>query len=676
MSAIIRALHTRNRETLSNITLGEAIAAVLLLASSCILAVKVLNATLHSVNPYWPSPANGSFQLLNPLRRLASGAALGNDYIVFHGAGWILPSLPGYLSGGSTFYSAEVAKQFVSGLAFPVTAAMLVWATTRSFRRWILVTGPLLAVIIAVFPALIEPGNASPGVRASAGCLAAMSVVLWHTRIDGRRWARATLATAAAAMAILLATDQALTVALAITGTAIVLPAIRRSWPEARRGLLFAAAVLATTFIAVLFLARGSLSSVLTVVRYYASVVPAEQAWFFGSPPNLYVYSWANLFQQHSQFLVVGTIGVVGLVASGVLSYRVFPKGQLPAGAPRTGSAFLASSTLFLGSLFVTASYLGYSSPHYLAIATAMQVVGGALLLSTRIQGGAPSKASLRPAAAAFVALGLLLLVPGIIARSATTSLHPDYVKGLAKAQAFVAACKSGERTWSTYSGLLEAAGNCFNPSTDYIIQAQGFIRQRYETAFLKSKPAFVQTMRGDTFNYESWLRENYGGFYGSLLGSYTPVATTGYSIIWRRNSAGTKPGLTYCGETVSPMANPMAVPVVNPRPQCRVGILTIKYSISGWGLRIPFLNRLARPIVHFIRSDANVPVTLNPAFTSATFPIRVPKRGGPSSIVPVPYGLTPGLQIHVVGVSTKWYSVSNKGLWPSAIGRWWGPFV
>ncbi len=638
------------------------------------LILKALRGAAVAVDPYWPPYADGAFQLLNPLRRLLAGGSLGGEYVVFYGPGWHLPFVPGFLLGGQDLAAGEITRQVVGTFAFPLALGFLLWLILRSPRRTATVMGPLIAVILVVLPELTETGNGVPGIRASAAILVAVAVLTWVRARQpdagsggGGRW---TGPLVAAGVAGLLAADQ-LVVFVVSACLLIFLPAVwQKRWRDARAGLTFMLGGCASFVIGVAILAHGSPTGTVTALRYSLVDVPADQIWFFGSWPNQYIRSWAELFLDHAAFVVV--IAVASVLAVAAIVKVLKRAAGRPPGPPEATAVAASAGVLAIAAFVVSSSYLGYTGKHYLTIAVGLELVAGVVLglsalpNSGRTLGHRPSRYVRWVWAGA--AAAVLVAVPSTLARVLPFNLVPGYRGWLVTGQVLTDECRGGQPTWSTYSTLLEATAGCFNPSTDYIIHAVGSQRQQYLRAFRDSDPAVVQTLRGDIFKYEAWLRDNYADLYLRLYRHYEPVASSTHSVFWRRLS-GASP-VRECGTNTGTAF----VPIVAPHPPpCQLAAVTVRYGLSGVGVHIPLLNRLSRAAITVEGSRVtSETIAVNPRGSVARFPVipADPRTG--FRLIPSVDGLAPGVSLEISAIEVEWLTTPSRSLWKDVFTTWW----
>lgn len=134
-----------------------------------------------SIRPFNGFFANGSFQVLNPLRRIADGQALGVDFQFFHGM--LIPYLiyPVYKFFGGDLYGAEVSRYFVTFIA---TLTALGTFYLCLIRRWYFVIFLAIHVMLFREEELWTPSNSLGGLRACFPLIFAALLLL----PKGNRW--------------------------------------------------------------------------------------------------------------------------------------------------------------------------------------------------------------------------------------------------------------------------------------------------------------------------------------------------------------------------------------------------------------------------------------------------------------------------------------------------------
>jgi hypothetical protein len=122
---------------------------------------------IHALNTaLWfnGAPADGPFEVYNPLRRIEAGQTPGRDFIQYHGIGVPYLHYPLFaLFGGKTLTASELSRQFTSILLFILSLGAFAWVTLRRGPQvWI---GMALSILFveSLFP--FELRAAAPGNR-------------------------------------------------------------------------------------------------------------------------------------------------------------------------------------------------------------------------------------------------------------------------------------------------------------------------------------------------------------------------------------------------------------------------------------------------------------------------------------------------------------------------------
>lgn len=302
--------------------------------------------------------ANGAFQSLNPLRRLAAGEAIGNDFNFFHGIGVPLLHLPFYYLFGQGFLASEVARFVISPVVFTLTT-FIVFFTFR--RQWIFAltwTVVIVASALLILPFFVLPVTSMLGIRSAIPVLL-LAVMLkqealrrplfrwpwlsWLSRYD-------VVAAFLLAASFLCGTEFGMAAILGflITNTVYKYKARQlfreRLWHSVRIGGLLVVMLV----LLYLTLTRGAL---IEPLRFALIEIPADQFWYFGVPPNSFLHL-GNLLPT-----ILTDVGLLGLwllaIVAGFLVYRVH----------RLGSHRVQAQAFMFGLLtgcFGMVSMLGY----------------------------------------------------------------------------------------------------------------------------------------------------------------------------------------------------------------------------------------------------------------------------------------------------------------------------
>lgn len=137
-----------------------------------ILGLLFMSASLDSLNHilnFNGPAANGAFQLMNPLTRLANGEVLGRDFQFFHGSGVVLVHYPLFEIFGKGLFGAEMSRWFTSVILFFMSGLLLCFAwfgriNFQSISKSVLAF-IVLFLITSSLTEVILPSNSLLGVR-------------------------------------------------------------------------------------------------------------------------------------------------------------------------------------------------------------------------------------------------------------------------------------------------------------------------------------------------------------------------------------------------------------------------------------------------------------------------------------------------------------------------------
>ena len=157
----------------------------------------------------------------------------------------------------------------------------------------------------------------------------------------------------------MLSTEQGLAVTLAYVIVAAV--AIVRSDDRLQQLLeTIGTLALAVATLVLCLLAFGGFAGMRGALRYNFQIVPMDQYWFFGSPPNVFVPSWLDGLRMAIANPMIGMALVLGAVASVVYVVRLW---RMPDGERRRRNFALAVLPLY--GLISCGSLLGVFTTAY-----------------------------------------------------------------------------------------------------------------------------------------------------------------------------------------------------------------------------------------------------------------------------------------------------------------------
>ena len=246
-------------------------------------------------------PDNGPFQIFNPLRRIAAGQVGGRDFIFFHGIGVPYLHYPLFaLFGGKTLIASELSRQLTSFILFVLSLAAFVKVTLkRPAQQWI---GAAIAVMFmeALFPFGAAPGHSLVSARATMPIFAFAAL-----QLAVRDWVKAMLVGLCIALGFLCGTEHGIAIGIslvAVSGITLVNSLFLRA-RTGSSGLNFRFTGLALAsgalFSMILFLLLCGVEGSRQALHYNLVELPANQFWFFGSPPLPYLGAWRELILDH-----------------------------------------------------------------------------------------------------------------------------------------------------------------------------------------------------------------------------------------------------------------------------------------------------------------------------------------------------------------------------------------
>ncbi len=603
-----------------------------------LLCVGLLSVGLETAIHFNGPPIDGPFQLYNALRRIAAGQHIGVDFQFFHGAGVpYLHYLPFRLFGGG-FFASEIARQVVSVALFSITFVAVFFAWTRDWVATMRMSlAATLGTIVLRLDALYLPINSLLGVRSTMPILFAAALTLSLAPVR-----RSILAGIVLGVALLLGTEQGLAVIAAFVAAQALLALRTRRWRAIAgdTGLTIAAGVV-TYAIVVLILGRG-LAGLRGAAAYNFRLVPMDQFWYFGGPPNRFMSRWGQL----SELSFVGPWMVATVVIMAMVLVRLW---RTPAGQEdrrRLGEAVLG----VYGSLSMV-SVLGVLVTVYLEPAVRVGIIL-ILLALYREADRLPLVRSTnvlwrkwRGAAGVLVVLMITMYMRfGALQTAVLAPLHvidshviagdpptfsPPWRDAIATGQRVVDEFTAREHRkpviWSTYSTMLEAKNGLFHPSFDYIIHALGPENRRaYQAAFATAHADIVQTLKPSYAVYEEWLESNDWPMYRELLRNYKLVAETEWTYFWERRDA---PGLGVRGIAAGPVQpdqHRADLNVVAPNDTLTLLQVRMRYHVVNPWRRVPVVGALPRYVVEISGSSDRNAVSLAPYETERTFPVMV----------------------------------------------------
>ncbi|MFZ2545272.1 MAG: hypothetical protein WAW80_04810 [Candidatus Saccharimonadales bacterium] len=656
------------------------VSAVYLIVFLCWLIVFSIDNGVH-MSTY---PANGTFQLYNPMRRLAMGQIIGLDFPFFHGIGVPLLHYPLFLLLGGGVFAAEVCKWFISPILFLASSYFFFFSYFRNIKKSIIALVLLLAVSL-MWVDVIWPGNSLIGVRGVFPILIA-GTLLWQTsryiQIRKVRLPVNELATLILlGCAPIFGTEQGLAAILAYASIQLFIilrdkkHRISNTLKLASKGVLILLVMFATYTIV-----TGG--HPLTAMRYAFFDIPMDQGWYFGTEITGYL-KWENalpwLFHPILMniwiVILVGTISFFFIIKYGDRRHILLP-----------------FSFLIVCSIIVfTVSITGYYTPmtQLIPLQRSMSLIAVAsvvtLLFNNQTWRWINSNIKRLPIITIPILLISIVLISGIfvklnaikslpikqdfrLAREARVSNDYFAASSLWKQSIdmFRPYIKPNRTVWSMYTGIYDTTfGNNVGLShggEDYIIHALGDKRRLdYQNDFLRIKPNYVITMKPDIFGYEEWLWHNHWEIYKQIFTCYKLLTENSSNYLWEiRLDCVDKPSPTTKASVINNKAilpgNKTALPIVY--------TVDIDYeALAG----IPGTARISR---YFIKVDSKQEaqkynITLPSHKNTWSFPVIVLPGEKNVTISAFVDGIIPNSDIRLLGVKYNQTVIEPSNLSP-----------
>jgi hypothetical protein len=635
------------------------------LALVAFFVVPALVVAAETALHFTGSAIDGPFQLYNALRRIAAGFRPGVDFQFFHGVGvpyvhyWLFRAL------GGRFQDAEMARELIAAVVFPVSLLLFFRAFAQTWTRAACLTAAALGAVYALkLVPLLFALNSMLGLRSALPAL--IPIVMYRVE---RRDIRLVCTGMMLGIALFVSTEQG----LAATGALVIVSALlifRR--PDRRRQLADAVTTLAIA-IATLFVALtivGGTRGAVGALRYNFKLVPMDQYWFFGAPPNPFIPSWGEGIRMLVADPMIGLALVLGAGAVIVHSRHLWRVPTSESGRIETALTFLA-----LYGVLSCASLLGVFIPAYAGTCWRVVISLAALELLAWADRREPARSVTtgvpRAARIGAVIIAGYVLVASRSFRSTIFNSIPHFVaEHVVAHRGFEVAgiwpqtlaiddellrSRSGPQgapptIWSTYAGWLEARAGIFQPSFDYVIHPVGPDNRRaYLEMFRATRPDLVQTVRPAYSQYELWIENANWDLYRELLTSYTITQQTPWSFFWeRRSDAGT--ALESLGGGSPPAgAAEIRLPTVPPDGASPVTVLDVElgYATKNPFRWLPVVGPMPRYLIGVEGGATPMPISLDPYVSSSHFPVFA--RPGQTPVLHFqPFSLLPGAAIAI----------------------------
>ena len=628
-----------------------------------------LETALHFLGP----AIDGPFQLYNSLRRIFVGQRGGADFQFFHGIGIpYLHYIPFRLLGGN-FIASELTRESVSSVLYPITVLVFLKFFIRDWTRTMVWCGVVMALSFTLrMSSVLVAINSLLGVRSTLPVLLPVALCL-----PIGRWKRVALSGLIVGGSLVLGTEQGLATILALviaTGVAALRSSDRRAF-LVDTGLIIAIGVVSLLMILTII---GGVEGARRALTYNFRLVPMDQYWYFGSPPNLFLSSWSVIPSMMMALKRIPITLVCGAIAVG-LNLRWLWR---DVNGPRAREQF-AFTVMALYGLISCASLLGTYVHAYVQPLLRVLLLLGAVHVDRFYlaqEAGNPRRPALGTSPSMLLTavaslLLMFLIVPGASATIFATIPHVvrDHIvkrvgavymgiwpETIVSGQAVLDARRDSAgrppTLWSTYAGLLEARNGLFHPSVDYIIHALGpENRAKYVADFQRVKPRLVQTVSPTYTQYETWLEDTSWDFYIELLRHYEVVATTPWSLFWERgaDSAVAPPPIQVWSSSVAPGADRITlptVPVVAGLAPLALLQVEIEYHAKNAMQSLPIVGAIPRYLLRATDVLQRYPVTIDPYTTTTRFPLLA-IRGKAPVLSWSTASLLPGARLEVSAV-------------------------
>ena len=587
-------------------------------------------------------PADGPFQIFNPLRRIAAGQTPGVDFQFYHGIGVPYLHYPLFALFGKSINASELARQLTSFLLFAAVLALFTWLVTRSIR-WSTIAGAVTVVVLEAAFRLeaAGPGNSQIGVRSTLPifAIAALTAGVNPT-------VKAILFGCGLAASLVCGFEQGIALVLglfAVYVLSLVLPLFQHAASKglSRANTRFVALALGSGAVAfiLIMMTLGGVKGMLGALHYNLVELPADQFWYDGIPPNPYLGTWSDLVSSRSFILPL-----LPLVAGAIILFAVVMRMGRNL---RIGNDWqtLAAIMLVYG-VASNVSLLGMYSKHYtfpmcrilLLVSILILARNPATLWRLRNLAARYRKASIALACVALVVFlaGSLALAYSVTRNSAplvssgAASHHylgtrwSRYMQGLTT----LLDSRSNRRPislWSTYAGLPESYYGIFHPTDDYLSLAVAQRRNNYFREFRNSQPQFVQTVWPGYFPYEEWLQNVNWAFYEDLINNYEMLGRVDFGVIWQRR---TEPWVAPAQNFEDLRINGGSVEVPGGLDGTSVRVIKLSYRIHNPWEHLPVIGLTPRYLITPEGTPRHNPIGLPQYKSEVEFPLDVLARG------------------------------------------------
>ncbi|MDO4684600.1 MAG: hypothetical protein Q4B06_02745 [Candidatus Saccharibacteria bacterium] len=573
-----------------------------------------LNLALH-MDTY---ATNGTFQLYNPLLRIAEGQIIAKDFPFFHGVGIPLLHYPLFAMMGKGVFAAEFVKNFVSTAVFLLATLLFFYAYFKNAQKATIASAAFTILALCCVEVVL-PGNSLIGLRTAMPILAAAFMLWrpdWSITVKGRRVKLYySILSILLGLGVACGTEQGLAASVAFG--LVELTAYMKHWRDIRkwwwRYLVKIGLVGISIYTVLTILTLGHAQEAL---RYALLDVPKDQGWYFGMSPNDFLSprTWHWLLDELPYGILCLSVVLYATVRNHISSRQKYAAGFL---ATYGLIVFLVSATGYwfpkaqLQPLYRVLSMLlvAYIISCLFYFATNIRVIKVKKKIHL-VQSGVTSIAT--------IILTIIIMWSMVNHLKMAKSLHPvatlthakearhsnddAYISSIwqKRLAAFKPYITQADTIWETYGSIYSTTlGRRIGPigGEDYIIHALGKDRRAsYANDFIHSNAQFAITLKPTYFYYEEWLWIRHWDFYKHLFTNYEIIADNDAHILWKRQPSANqaqsevpldikhKPGQVY--RIDAPQSNtPQLLEIeLHYKPQQTIPVVSSKlsrYSVS-----------------------------------------------------------------------------------------------
>lgn len=639
-----------------------------------------LNALYHGItmDSY---AANGTFQLYNPLRRMATGQVVGRDFPFFHGVGVPILHFPLFRVLGSGVFAAEVSKWLTSPLVFIVASFLFFLAYFRCLKKSSIATA-IFSILALQFIDIVWPGNSLMGFRLTFPFIVA-AFMLWHPKwqVDYKILGRQLKVNfyypclyLLIGLSLACGTEQGAGVIVAYTIITFV------KYLKARKMTLFAGEMLGLVTVIWLLFSVLTLGNAIPVLKYALIDIPKEQGWYFGAPPNSFLAPSTIHYLLGPRMFNLSFVILLGAIAI-VCGWKTKT-------LRKTDLIVLTFLSIYSLAVFAAAS-TGYWAPdgHLIPLQKTFGLVFVIFIVKVIIDFALKKKFNKINCHRAWIAVLMIMVIffasyPTknlldkidsfeirnllVNSRRATRSDDGTYTgpDWHSRIQTLTRYIPKGSSLWSTYTSLYDSINGTVNPSSggeDYIIHALGpDRREKYTKDFIAKKPEYVITLKPTYFLYEEWLWSRHWDFYRELLMNYQLVADNGSHILWRRSQTESANRISQdYNLSIQNGQQVLFKPANAELTRTRIYEITVNYRITD---ELPFVSRINRYLLTSSnKTFQEYPVSLPKYKTQWTFPVVLPPGVDSTTIEANLIGLLPQGKFELVKATYREISLKES---------------